>query len=728
MRGLAVNFRSRGGAAGRAQRDVRAGAGRAVRAAAGRAAGRAGGRGRGAAAVRPRAAGGGAARGAARDGDEGLGRARAAARARGRRRRAVAARGGAAASRTGCGARSTRGGAPASWSCSCGPTSSLRLLEEALEEQGLPTYVVGGRGYWSQEQVRDGLAWLRVLANPHDEDALLTVLASPFCGAGSDDLYALAEAGRAGGRGLWGAVRAAADERIAGGRATCSARERERAERVPVEVLLEHAIVATGYDLAVLARPGGDRRLANLRKLMRLAREFERAEGRDLRAFLADAAERGPRRGARGRGGARVRGARRRAADDDPPGEGARVPGRLRGRPRAQGGRRPAARCSSAATGPPACAWPRSAAGRPCRRRLGAAGRRGGAGGRRGGAAAVLRRPDARARAADPVRRDRRARAGPQPRPGGPPIDWIARAVAGGPVAGGELERDWEGRVARVRCATQHARDAAARRRSQPRAPARAAASTALPAVPAAVPARPARAKPAPQRLSYTQLSDYARCGYRFYLERVLRLPKVAPPPLLDGESSRRGDLAAAARLDRAPGARGPGLRPPAPPGEEAVEAARGGARRRADRRRGRGGPGLRRRVRGLAAVRAPGRGAHRPARGRVRVRARARRRRPAGHRLRRRAGRRRTTAARSSSTTRPTASPETDTPEPTSQRDYATQRLVYALAALRDGAPQRRGRPLPPRAPARARRPPRSPPTRRPTWRPASPRSPGAC
>ena len=49
---------------------------------------------------------------------------------------------------------------------------SLRLYEQALEEQGLPTYVVGGRGYWSQEQVRDGLAYLALLANPHDEAAL----------------------------------------------------------------------------------------------------------------------------------------------------------------------------------------------------------------------------------------------------------------------------------------------------------------------------------------------------------------------------------------------------------------------------------------------------------------------------------------------------------------------------------------------------------------------------
>ncbi len=41
-----------------------------------------------------------------------------------------------------------------------------------------------------------------------------------------------------------------------------------------------------GYDLAVLARPDGERRMANVRKLMRMARSFEEAEGRDLRGFL----------------------------------------------------------------------------------------------------------------------------------------------------------------------------------------------------------------------------------------------------------------------------------------------------------------------------------------------------------------------------------------------------------------------------------------------------------
>ncbi len=178
-------------------------------------------------------------------------------------------------------------------------TASLRLLEQALEDQGLPTYVVGGRGYWSQEQVRDGLAYLAALANPLDEEALYGTLASPFCGVGSDALVLLAEAGRASGLGAWGAldphtprtgwieaVPAEDAERLRAF-AQFFAAERGHAERLAVEVLLERAVAATGYDLAVLARTGGDRRMANLRKLMRLAREYERAEGRDLRGFLA---------------------------------------------------------------------------------------------------------------------------------------------------------------------------------------------------------------------------------------------------------------------------------------------------------------------------------------------------------------------------------------------------------------------------------------------------------
>ena len=128
------------------------------------------------------------------------------------------------------------------------------------------------------------------------------MLASPFCGVGTDALVLLTQAGRESGRGAVGRAargRAAAWAARAAGRPSARACTRSRASSppsarapsgLPAEVLLERAIVATGYDLAMLARAGGERRLANLRKLMRLAREYERAEGRDLRGFLAYAA------------------------------------------------------------------------------------------------------------------------------------------------------------------------------------------------------------------------------------------------------------------------------------------------------------------------------------------------------------------------------------------------------------------------------------------------------
>ena len=45
-------------------------------------------------------------------------------------------------------------------------TTDMRAYERALEGHGLPTYVIGGRGYWSHPQVVDMVAYLRALANP----------------------------------------------------------------------------------------------------------------------------------------------------------------------------------------------------------------------------------------------------------------------------------------------------------------------------------------------------------------------------------------------------------------------------------------------------------------------------------------------------------------------------------------------------------------------------------
>jgi len=111
-----------------------------------------------------------------------------------------------------------------------------------------------------------------------------------------------------------------------------------------------------------------------------------------------------------------------------------------------------------------------------------------------------------------------------------------ARRAAADEVAPGAeiVTREWDGRQARVVArlntpprsapccpSARWSRAARPRRRRHHRPPRQARLRS---------PA-PARARPAPQRLSYTQLTDYGRCGYRFYLKRVLGLPDVTPPP-----------------------------------------------------------------------------------------------------------------------------------------------------------------------------------------------------
>ena len=59
-----------------------------------------------------------------------------------------------------------------------------------------------------------------------------------------------------------------------------------------LETLIDRAVTRTGYDRHLLALPGGERRMANVRKLMRMAREYEADEGRDLRGFIDAVAER----------------------------------------------------------------------------------------------------------------------------------------------------------------------------------------------------------------------------------------------------------------------------------------------------------------------------------------------------------------------------------------------------------------------------------------------------
>ncbi|MGI8750287.1 MAG: UvrD-helicase domain-containing protein [Thermoleophilaceae bacterium] len=190
-------------------------------------------------------------------------------------------------------------------------TTSIGIYERALEERGVPTYVLGGRGYWSQQQVGDLRAYLSALANPLDELALYSVLASPLGGVSLDALVVVSTAAKRARWDVWRTVQALADpgspgEEVRETAAALEARdakrlstfvvrfraERAAAPRVALETLIDRAVTGSGYDRVVLAMPQGDRRMANVRKLMRMARQYEADEGRDVRGFIDFVAER----------------------------------------------------------------------------------------------------------------------------------------------------------------------------------------------------------------------------------------------------------------------------------------------------------------------------------------------------------------------------------------------------------------------------------------------------
>ncbi|MBA2546394.1 MAG: UvrD-helicase domain-containing protein, partial [Solirubrobacterales bacterium] len=193
----------------------------------------------------------------------------------------------------------------------------VAAYERALSDAGLDPYVVGGRGFWSQQQIEDMRALLAVIANPLDDEALFGALASPAGGAVlPDTLWLLRRAAasppREEGRKeranhVWPLLR----DLLAEGAPTPGNGFADRAELIPdderarldgftrivgglrssgaeggLESLVERAATAFGYDLATLVRDQGRERWANIRKLMRLAREFESREGPDLGAFV----------------------------------------------------------------------------------------------------------------------------------------------------------------------------------------------------------------------------------------------------------------------------------------------------------------------------------------------------------------------------------------------------------------------------------------------------------
>jgi len=176
--------------------------------------------------------------------------------------------------------------------------SDVPLYEDALREWNIDHYVVGGKAFFAQQEIHDIVNLCRVLHEPDDHVALVGVLRSPFFALTDDDLLGAHRAG------LLGTPQPVSDEPAAESAESAGqpaalppdpdpadpgsaarvhealetlARLRQRAARVSVAELLRGAIEETGYDASLLGEFLGERKLANLRKLIDMARDFDQA-------------------------------------------------------------------------------------------------------------------------------------------------------------------------------------------------------------------------------------------------------------------------------------------------------------------------------------------------------------------------------------------------------------------------------------------------------------------
>src|SRR6185312_9513836 len=147
--------------------------------------------------------------------------------------------------------------------------------EEELRALDVPTYRGTGRGYFGQQQVVDLLAYLRLLHNRYDDEALVTVLASPLVGVSNDALALLRRAApkrplfQPFEKGLPAGL-APHDEQLFRAFHQRFERLARVAPTLSLERLLEAIASEHDYDLAALAQWDGRRRYANMRKLARL--------------------------------------------------------------------------------------------------------------------------------------------------------------------------------------------------------------------------------------------------------------------------------------------------------------------------------------------------------------------------------------------------------------------------------------------------------------------------
>lgn len=179
-----------------------------------------------------------------------------------------------------------------------------RVLEEALMQFGIPYRVYGGLRYFDRAEIKDALAYLRIIANRSDDAAFERIVNTPTRGIGDRTLSAIREHAKLYGLTLWNALMQLLEQQHFSPRSETALRAfvnmintlQEKTLTLELHKQVEHMLYASGLMDHYRKEKGekGLTRLENLEELVNAAFQFIQEGVPDdmppLAAFLAYAA------------------------------------------------------------------------------------------------------------------------------------------------------------------------------------------------------------------------------------------------------------------------------------------------------------------------------------------------------------------------------------------------------------------------------------------------------
>lgn len=179
-----------------------------------------------------------------------------------------------------------------------------RVIEEALMQFGIPYRVYGGLRYFDRQEIKDALAYLRIINNHSDDPAFERIINTPTRGIGDRTVTAIRDHAKAAGITMWNALEQLLQQKFFAARAETSLQSfvnlintmTEKTLALELHKQVEFVLYASGLFDHYRKEKGekGLTRLENLEELVNAAHQFAQDGVPDdmppIAAFLAYAA------------------------------------------------------------------------------------------------------------------------------------------------------------------------------------------------------------------------------------------------------------------------------------------------------------------------------------------------------------------------------------------------------------------------------------------------------